>query len=177
MKRPILTAIFFNSTQTEQACVALFEKGYKCRDINLIITAETWKKYFQVAESATEIHKMSRGKTTAEKPKSAVVKGLRDVIKLARIMPGLDVLVAGPIGRYMDTEGPEGICTGILGAFKRCGMPKSLSSHYEQEVMGGGIMLGVQPQFSTDLEPISSLLQQHNGTHIHHGQIYKAIEP
>ena len=71
---------------------------------------------------------------------------IKALIRSATVLPGLDMLVAGPVGRQMAAS--EGSSAGIVGAFQKWGLPRILAVQFEKTILCGGIMVGAGVQRS-----------------------------
>ena len=67
-------------------------------------------------------------------------------------LPGLGLLVAGPIAAGLAGAGAGGLTGGLIGALVGSGIPKDRAKHYEKGVREGGIVMGVIPRSTQDAE-------------------------
>jgi hypothetical protein len=65
-------------------------------------------------------------------------------------IPGLGLIIAGPIAVALAGAGVGGLTGGIIGALIGWGLPEERARIYESDLKNGGIVLGVSPHNDED---------------------------
>ena len=107
----MLTGMFADRESSENAYQTLHERGYSKDDINLIMSDETRKKHFQDDDHETEIGTKAAegaGKGSAIGGTVGAITGIIAAIGTSFIIPGLGVLIAGPIAAGLAGAGAGG---------------------------------------------------------------------
>ena len=65
-------------------------------------------------------------------------------------LPGLGLLIAGPIAAGLAGAGAGGATGGLIGGLIGAGIPEERVKKYEEGIKQGGIMMGVTPRNSED---------------------------
>lgn len=66
------------------------------------------------------------------------------------LIPGLGLIVAGPIVAGLAGAGAGGIAGGLIGALVGAGIPEDRAKLYEKGVKDGRIVMGVHPRNDED---------------------------
>jgi hypothetical protein len=149
----IMTGLFRDRESAERAYRTLGERGYGKDDVNLLMSDETRKKYF--ADRETEIGT----KAWEDAGKGAAIGGAvgATLAALAAIgttlaLPGLGLLIAGPIAAAFAGAGAGAVTGGLVGALVGYGIPEERAKLYEQGIKDGGIVMGVSPRTPEDAD-------------------------
>ena len=67
-------------------------------------------------------------------------------------LPGIGLLIAGPIAAGLAGAGAGALSGGLIGALVGHGIPEEQAKHYEQGIKEGGIVMGVQPRNEEDAD-------------------------
>ncbi|MFN3916165.1 MAG: hypothetical protein ACK4K0_00360 [Flavobacteriales bacterium] len=153
--RSLLTGMFPDRESTENAYNTLQEKGYSKDDINLVMSDETRKKYFSGDAKDTEIGTKAAegaGKGSAIGGAVGAIVGVIAAIGTSVAIPGLGIVIAGPIAAGLAGVGAGGITGGIIGALVGSGIPEARAKLYESGIKDGNIVMGVQTRNEEDAE-------------------------
>ena len=165
--RRMLTGMFSDRDSVENAYSALHKRGYTKDDIDLVMTDDTRKKHFTKGE--TEIgNKAMEGAGTGSAIGGAVgaVAGVIAAIGTSLVIPGLGLIVAGPIAAGLAGAGAGGITGGLIGALVGSGMPEERARLYESGVKEGKIVMGVRPKNDEDAKYFQSDWNARKAEHI-----------
>src|SRR6188508_524299 len=94
----LVTGMFRNRESTENAYNALHEKGYNQDEVHLLMSHDTRKKHF--SDDDTEVGTKAAeglGKGSAIGGAVGAIAGAIAAIGTALVIPGLGIVVAGPI--------------------------------------------------------------------------------
>lgn len=152
-ERGMLTGMFRDRESTENAYKTLHERGYTKDDINLIMSDETRKKHFSGDVKETELgSKAAEGAGTGSAIGGTVgaIVGVIAAIGTSVAIPGLGIVLAGPIAAGLAGAGAGGITGGVIGALVGSGIPEERAKIYETGINSGNIVMGVNPRNSED---------------------------
>lgn len=168
--RTMLTGMFSNRENAEKAYNALHEKGYTKDDINLIMSDETRKKHFSNELEDSELKtKVAEGAGAGSVIGVTVgaIAGVIAALGTSIAIPGLGILIAGPIAAGLAGAGAGGITGGIIGALIGSGIPEKRAKIYESGVKKGNIVMGVHPRTEEDAEYIEKTWRNYKGEEIY----------
>lgn len=151
--RGMLTGMFRDRESTENAYNTLQERGYSKDDINLVMSDETREKHFSGAVKDTEIGTKAAegaGKGSAIGGTVGAIAGVIAAIGTSLVIPGLGIVIAGPIAAGLAGAGAGGLTGGIIGALVGSGIPEARAKLYESGIKEGQIVMGIKPRNDED---------------------------
>lgn len=167
----LITATFPDRASAERAFDALTRRGYTRDDVNVLMSDETRKRHFGDTKDGrdTELgNKAAEGGLTG-----AAIGGTAGAIFGAMVaagtlaLPGIGLVVAGPLAAGLAGLGAGGAAGGIVGALIGAGIPEERARRYESDVKSGGIVMGVRPHSPRDAEEIARDWQNYRGVNIY----------
>lgn len=168
--RGMLTGMFKDRESTEHAYNTLHERGYSKDDINLVMSDETRKKHFSGDVKETEIGTKAAegaGKGSAIGSTVGAIAGVIAAIGTSLVIPGLGLVIAGPIAAGLAGAGAGGITGGIIGALVGSGIPEERAKLYESGIKNGNIVMGVHPRNDEDSKYFENNWRTNQGEEIH----------
>ncbi len=168
--RGMLTGMFRDRESTEHAFNSLQERGYSKDDINLIMSDETRKKHFSGDVKDTEIGTKAAegaGKGSAIGGTVGAIVGVIAAIGTSLVIPGLGIIIAGPIAAGLVGAGAGGLTGGIIGALVGSGIPEERARLYESGIKDGQIVMGVHPRSDDDAKFFEDNWRVNHGEEIH----------
>src|SRR6185503_16170705 len=82
-------------------------------------------------------------------------------------VPGLGLLVAGPIAAELAGAGAGAASGGIVGALVGWSLPEERVKHYEEGVKKGGILIGVHPRDEADATYVANTWKANGAQQVH----------
>ncbi|HET7281775.1 MAG TPA: hypothetical protein VFI67_05590, partial [Sphingomicrobium sp.] len=82
-------------------------------------------------------------------------------------IPGLGLVIAGPLAAAFAGAGAGGAAGGLVGALIGWGIPEERVKRYESGIKSGGILMGVKARSSDDAEYFQDEWKRSNGTEIY----------
>lgn len=167
-KRNMLTGMFADRESTEKAYNALQERGYSNDDISMVMSDKTRKKHFD-DKGETEIGTKAAegaGKGSAIGGTIGAIAGVVAAIGTSIVIPGLGLVIAGPIAAGLAGAGAGGITGGIIGALVGSGIPEERAKLYESGIKNGNVVLGVHPKNNEDKSYIENNWKNNRGQEI-----------
>ena len=169
-EKRMLTGMFRDRKSSENAYNSMHERGYKQDEINLVMSKETHDKYFSDDKEETELgNKAAAGSGAGSAIGGTIgaVAGVVAAIGTSIVIPGLGLVVAGPVAAGLAGAGAGGIAGGIIGALVGWGIPKERAKLYESGIKDGHIVMGVAPKNDEDAEYFEKNWRENDGREIH----------
>jgi len=171
-EKRVLTGMFRDRESTEGAYNALNERGYAKDDINLLMSDDTRKMHYndEVTDS-TEIGTKAAehmGKGSAIGGTIGAIVGVVAAIGTSVVIPGLGILIAGPIAAGLAGAGAGGLTGGIIGALVGSGIPEARAKLYESGIKEGNVVISVIPKNAEDAEYLENNWKTNRGEEIHY---------
>lgn len=166
----MLTGLFTDRDSAERAYQSLSDRGYTKDDINVVMSDDTRKRHFSQGTAQTELgNKAAEGAGVG-----GAVGGTLGAI-LAAItatgttlaLPGLGLVIAGPLAAAAAGAGAGAATGGLLGALVGWGIPEERVKHYESGLKQGGILMGVTPRSQEDAEYIEQTWRTNKAQHLY----------
>jgi uncharacterized protein YjbJ (UPF0337 family) len=142
---------FRDRDSAERAYNQLGSRGYTDKDVNLMMSDETRRKYFsdQNTELGTKAME-GAGAGAAIGGTTVGVLGALAALGTSVALPGLGLVLAGPLVAGLAGAGAGGIAGGLIGSLIGWGIPEDHAKRYEKELKDGGIVMGVTPRNEED---------------------------
>lgn len=169
----MLTGMFSDRDSAENAYTSLNKRGYTKDDINLLMSDDTRKKYFahDKKEDETELGNKAMegaGKGSVIGGTVGAIAGVIAALGTNLILPGLGLIIAGPIAAGLAGAGAGGITGGLIGALVGAGIPEDRAKVYESGVKNGKIVMGVKPRNEDDAKFFQEEWQKHKAEELHY---------
>lgn len=175
----MVTGLFRDRESAERAYNYLHDRGYSKDEINLIMSDETRKKHFDETRGETEIGTKAMegaGKGSAIGGAVGAVAGVIAALGTSLVIPGLGLVIAGPIAAGLAGAGAGGFTGGLIGALIGWGIPEERARLYESKIKEGGIVMGVKPKDEADEEFIETDWRENRGEDIYGSQYSSEYE-
>ena len=169
--KPMLTGLFRDRDSAERAYQSISDRGYSRDDVNVVMSDETRKRHFEgAAGRETEL-----GSKAAEGAGiGGAIGGTLGAIAAAVAavgtsiaIPGLGLVVAGPVAAALAGAGAGAATGGLVGALIGWGIPEERVKRYEQGVKDGGILMGVKPRSAEDAEHFERTWKDYRGEDVY----------
>jgi hypothetical protein len=82
------------------------------------------------------------------------------------VVPGLGLVIAGPIAAALAGGGAGAVAGGVVGGLIGLGISEDNAKAYEAVLRDGGIVIGVIPRNSKDIDRIKSEFQRLQGENV-----------
>ncbi|HYN85704.1 MAG TPA: DUF2382 domain-containing protein [Pyrinomonadaceae bacterium] len=168
-----VAGLFKDRESAESAYNSLAERGYSNEEINVIMSDETREKHFSDADGETEFGSKAAegaGKGSAIGGTAGAVIGAIAAIGTSVAIPGLGLLVAGPIAGALLGAGAGGATGGLIGALVGSGIPEDRAKEYEEGVKQGGIVVGFNARDERDAEYFERHWNEQKGEGVYRGE-------
>ena len=165
----MMSGLFRDRESAERAYGSLSERGYGKDDVNLMMSDDTRKKYFS-DDDDTEFGTKAwegAGKGAAIGGGVGATLGAIAAIGTTLALPGIGLLIAGPIAAGLAGGGAGALTGGLIGALVGHGIPEEHAKYYEQGIREGGIVMGVQPRNDEDADYFEKNWRENRGESIY----------
>ncbi len=156
----VITGLFKDQNSAENAYKSAAEMGYSSNEINVVMSEETRKKYYgQDATLETEVgNKAAEGAAIGGALGSTVgaIAAAIAAVGTSLVLPGLSLVIAGPLAAAIAGAGAGGVAAGLVGALIGWGIPEDRLKEYEQGINDGGILIGVKARSDEDARRFES---------------------
>lgn len=153
-EKSVMTGMFRNRESTENAYNDLQKRGYSKDEINLVMSDKTRKNdYNEDGVEETEIGTKAAehaGKGSAIGGSVGAVAGVIAAIGTSVAIPGLGILIAGPIAAGLAGAGAGGLTGVLIGALIGSGIPEARAKLYESGIKEGNVVISVTPKNEED---------------------------
>jgi len=168
----MVTGLFKDRDSAERAYGSLSTRGYGKDDLNMIMSDDTRKKHFadDKHDAATDLGDKAwedAGKGAAIG--SGVGATIAAVLAIGTTLaiPGLNLLVAGPLVAALAGAGAGGLTGGLIGALVGHGIPEEKAKEYDKGIRDGNIMMGVNARTDEDAEYFENEFRTHRGENVY----------
>lgn len=166
-----LTGMFADRESAENAYNSLQDRGYSSDEIDLIMSDKTRNESFSSDDiGETEMGTKAAegaGKGSAIGGTIGAVAGVIAAIGTSVAIPGLGLVIAGPIAAGLAGAGAGGLTGGIIGALVGSGIPEARAKVYESGIKKGNIVLSVKPRNDDDAKYLENNWRENRGSEIY----------
>jgi hypothetical protein len=156
----LLTGLFKNPVNAEFIYVDLLNRGFKKEDINLMMSAETHRRFFSNQDvSTTDLGSKSlegMGVGGAIGGTVGAIAAGTAAIGTSLIIPGLGIVVAGSLAAGLAGAGAGAVTGGLVGALVGLGIPDEDAKEYEAGIKAGGIVIDVRARTPEEYKILSN---------------------
>lgn len=151
--RRILTGMFRDRQSAESAYSSIRNRGYNHDDVDIIMSDEGRKRHFADGVVETELGNKAMegaGAGSAIGGTIGAIIGAVAALGTNLLIPGLGIVVAGPLAAALAGAGAGGLTGGLIGGLIGHGIPEERAKRYEEGVKQGHIVMGVRPRNDED---------------------------
>lgn len=165
----VLTGMFRDRDSADRAYNSAISRGYTNDDVNLMMSDQTRDSWFADGDDSALGSKAMEGAGTGSAiggTLGAIIGGIA-AIGTNVLLPGLGLVVAGPLLAALAGAGAGGLTGGLVGALIGSGIPEEHAKQYEEGIKNGGAMMGITPRNQEDADYFESEFRKHNGENIY----------
>jgi hypothetical protein len=167
----MVTGLFRDRDSAERAYSSLESRGYSRDDVNVMMsdtTRDSWFSGDDAGDSGLGTKAMEgAGTGSAIGGTVGAVLGAIAAIGTSIVLPGLGLIVAGPLAAALAGAGAGGLTGGLIGALVGSGIPEEHAKHYEEGVKNGGMVMGVTPRSDEDADYFANEFRTHKGESVY----------
>ena len=150
----MVTGLFADRAGAERAYQSAASRGYGKDDVNLVMSDETRKQQFAADGTAqTELGtKAAEGAGVGGAIGGTIGAVLAAIAAIGTsiAIPGLGLVIAGPLAGGLAGAGAGALSGGLIGALVGWGIPEEHAKRNEAGIKSGGIVMGVRPRSQED---------------------------
>lgn len=163
-KPKLVTGLFKNRVAAEAAVDAILKRGYTRDDISVLMSDATRTKEFavQAKSHAADGAGIGGALGTAVGAVLAAIAAVGSTI----FLPGINLVIAGPIAAALAGAGAGAVTGGVIGALVGAGIPEYRAKVYDAGLREGGILLGVEAKTDEEIERLEQLLEDIGAEHV-----------
>ena len=166
----MVTGLFKDSESVERAYAVISQRNYGTGDINVVMSDDTRRRYFSDDRQIdTDLgRKIAEGGELGGPMGGTIGTILPAVIAVGVVaLPGLGLILAGPVAVALAAAGAAGLTVGLIGALSDWGIPEERAKQYETDIHDGGILMGVTPRSEEDARHFEQQWEAIGGLHVH----------
>jgi hypothetical protein len=170
-REKMVVAVFRDRSDAEQAFDYLYHLGYSDRDINVLMsdkTRSTWypEKRDEPRHDAGNRIEAGMGLGGAIGTALGATIAAIAAIGTSLVIPGLGLVVAGPLAAAFAGGGAGAVTGGIIGALAGAGFTQQNAEAYEEALRNGGVVMGVMPHNRDHADAIEQRFKELNGENV-----------
>ena len=172
---PYVTGLFADRDSAERAYQEALDRGYEKDDMNVVMSDDTRKRHFSgddggaVGGRQTELgNKAAEGAGIGAGiggTVGAIVAAVA-AVGTSIAVPGLGLVIAGPIVAALAGAGAGGAAGTLVGALVGWNIPEERVKEYESGIRDGGILMGVRPRSVDDASHLEERWRSASGTRV-----------
>jgi uncharacterized protein YjbJ (UPF0337 family) len=166
----VLTGMFRDRDSAERAYNSAISRGYTHDDVNVMMSDQTRDSWFSGDDGDTGLgSKAMEGAGTGSAiggTLGAIIAGIA-AIGTSVLIPGLGLVVAGPLAAALAGAGAGGLTGGLIGALVGSGIPEDRAREYEEGIKSGGLVMGVNPRTAEDADYFENEWRNNKGESIY----------
>lgn len=149
----LVTGLFNDRLTAERACQSVTERGYVLSEINFLMSNETRSQHLREQRAEEQTDGLSARDST---PRASVREIAGEVAAAAvrfertQMLPGLNLVIAGPLATASATAGGSPAKVGLLGTLGEWNIPEKRVMDYEAALKQGKILMAVKPRTVAD---------------------------
>jgi len=163
-KARLITGLFKSKIAAESAVDAILKRGYTRDDISVLMSDATRTKEFGLQTRSHAADGLGIGGAVGGAV-GAVLAAIA-AVGSTLVLPGLNLVIAGPIAAALAGAGAGGATGGVIGALIGAGIPEYRAKVYDAELRGGGILIGVEARSDEEIESLEELLGELGAEHV-----------
>ncbi len=163
-KSRLVTGLFKSKIAAESAVDAIMKHGYTRDDISVLMSDATRSKEFALQTRTHAADGLGIGASVGGAV-GAVLAAIA-AVGTTLFLPGINLVIAGPIAAALAGAGAGGATGGLIGALIGAGIPEYRAKVYEAGIKGGGILIGVEAHSDEDVDRLEDLLTELGGEHV-----------
>ncbi len=170
-KKKMVTAVFRDHARAQDVYAWLRDRGYTSNEVNVLMSDATRSAYYST-EDKEGMHKA--GSQAAEGVADGGAIGTAVGATLAAVaaigtsvaIPGLGLIIAGPIAAALAGAGAGAVTGGLIGGLVGLGISESNAKAYESALKEGGVAIGVVPKSDEDADRVHEYFEKNKGENV-----------
>ena len=160
----LVTGVFKTRVAAESAVDAIIKRGYTRDDISVLMSDATKNKEFAIETRSHAADGLGYGAAVGGTV-GAVLAAIA-AVGTNILVPGLGLVVAGPLAAALAGAGAGGAAGGLIGALVGAGIPEHRARVYDASLRAGGILIGVESKDDEEAGKLEQLLTDLGAEHV-----------
>ena len=170
--KPMLTGLFRDRDSAERAYQSISDRGYTRDDVNVVMSDDTRKRHFTGNDAGRETELGTKaaegaGIGGAIGGSLGAIAAAIAAVGTTIALPGLGLVIAGPLAAAIAGAGAGAATGGIVGALIGWGIPEERVKEYDAGIRDGGILMAVRPRNDEDASFFESSWKSNRGEHVY----------
>jgi hypothetical protein len=171
-KNPLVVGVFRDRAAAQRCYDLLINRGYFDSDINLMLSEQT-RSLYEVPVGGAPANVPASRKAASTETKAAEGVGVGGAVGTALggslaaiaaigtslLIPGLNLIVAGPLVAALAGGGAGAVAGGVLGGLVGLGIPDDTAEAYHKALRDGSTILGVSLRHDDDRGQVKQLFK------------------
>lgn len=157
----MVSALFHDRPAADKAYQVLVDRKYTRDEVTIAMSEDARKRHAEGTEGERVVE-VSEDNNAMEGAGvggalGSITGGLIGAIAAigtSLVMPGLGLIVAGPLAAGLAGAGAGGLTGGVVGALVGWGLPEEHAQVYETGLREGAIVIGVNPRSDAEAQAI-----------------------
>jgi hypothetical protein len=158
----LVTGLFPDRDSAERAYSSVASRGYDRDDVNVVMSDDFSPDAIAATELGTKAAE-GAGIGGAIGGTVGAIAAAVAAVGTSLVLPGLGLVIAGPIAAALAGAGAGGAAGGLVGALIGWGIPEERIAEYESGIREGGILMGVRPRNDDDALAFQNSWRDANG--------------
>lgn len=163
-KPKLVTGLYKSKVAAEAAVDAILKHGFRQDDISVLMSDATRSKEFALQTRSHAAEGLGIGGAVGGAV-GAVLAAIA-AVGTTLFLPGINLVIAGPIAAALAGAGAGGATGGLIGALIGAGIPEYRAKVYEAGLRGGGILIGVEARSDEEVDRLEELLDELGAEHV-----------
>jgi hypothetical protein len=143
--------------------------GFDPGDIDVVMSDDTRERFVQAGDATLKLeegNKAAAGAATGGAIGGGVGAALAAVFAVGSslIVPGVGLVIAGPIAAALAGAGAGAATGGVIGALVGAGIPEDRAMVYEKGLKDGGVVVGARARDEAHAAQLEHDLETYGGT-------------
>jgi 3D (Asp-Asp-Asp) domain-containing protein len=168
MAAKMVTGVFRDRVDSERAFDYLHANGYLDQEISVLMSDRTRAAFYPDKAHHDAGTHAQEGMGVGGAIGTAVGAALGAVIAIGTTVaiPGLGLIIAGPIAAGLAGGGAGAITGGLIGLMAGAGFTQQNAEAYQAALRAGGVVIGVVPRNSAHADAIQEKFKEFNGENV-----------
>lgn len=143
--------------------------GYRSEDIDVVMSDATRDRYVEAGGTMLKVeegNKAAEGLATGGAIGGGIGAALAAMFAVGAnlVVPGVGLVIAGPIAAALAGAGAGAATGGIIGALVGAGIPEDRAMVYEKGLMDGGVVVGARARDDAHAAELERDFETYGGT-------------
>ncbi len=159
----MMTVLFRDRDNAEAAYKELLDRGFTRDQVSILMSDETRNRFYGKTTEMGNKAAEGLGVGAAVGGALGAITGAIVAIGTSVVLPGLGLVVAGPLAAALAGAGAGGAAGGLVGVLIGAGIPEETAKRYESGMEEGGVVLGFRPRSVVEANEVEKVWKDNDG--------------